>query len=97
MKRYFFPALVLALLLAACGTPAAETTPTPTPTPEVTVTPTLTPDPTPTPVPQFRFARENFPRLDGSTATVPLGQAVAAVLLSEPVSALLSEAARVQA
>lgn len=93
MKRYFFPALVLALLLAACGTPAAETTPTPTPTPEVTVTPTLTPDPTPTPVPQFRFARENFPRLDGSTATVPLGQAVAAVLLGESreeVSGLIS-------
>ena len=31
----------------------------------------------------FRFTRENFPRLNGSTATVPLGQAVASVLLGE--------------
>ena len=29
------------------------------------------------------FTRENFPRLDGSTATAPLAQAVAAVLLGE--------------
>lgn len=29
------------------------------------------------------FTRENLPRLDGSTATVPLGQAVACVLLGE--------------
>ncbi|MBP3521094.1 MAG: hypothetical protein J6J87_07105, partial [Oscillospiraceae bacterium] len=64
MKKYSIPALGLALtlLLAACGGPAAETTPTPEPTP----TPEL-----------FRFTRENFPKLDGSTATVPLGQAVA--------------------
>lgn len=82
MKKYSIPALVLALtlLLAACGGPAAETTPTPEPTPEVTATPT--PEPTPTPE-LFRFTRENFPKLDGSTATVPLGQAVAAVLLGE--------------
>ena len=31
----------------------------------------------------FAFTRENFPRLDGSTATAPLAQAVAAVLLGE--------------
>lgn len=29
------------------------------------------------------FTRENFPRLDGSTATVPLGEAIASVLLGE--------------
>ena len=82
MKKYSIPALALTLtlLLAACGGPAAETTPTPEPTPEVTATPT--PEPTPTPE-LFRFTRENFPKLDGSTATVPLGQAVAAVLLGE--------------
>lgn len=40
--------------------------------------------PVPTPAPdQFVFTRANFPRLDGSTATVPLGQAVASVLLGE--------------
>lgn len=32
---------------------------------------------------QFVFTRENFPHLDGSTSTVPLGQAIASVLLSE--------------
>ena len=34
---------------------------------------------------QFVFTRENFPRLDGSTSTVPLAEAMAAVLLSESV------------
>ena len=32
---------------------------------------------------QFVFTRENFPRLDGSTSTVPLGEAIASVLLGE--------------
>ena len=32
---------------------------------------------------QFVFTRENFPRLNGSTSTVPLGQAMASVLLGE--------------
>ena len=31
----------------------------------------------------FVFSRENFPRLNGSTSTVPLGEAVASVLLGE--------------
>lgn len=31
----------------------------------------------------FVFTRGNFPRLDGSTSTVPLGQAIASVLLGE--------------
>lgn len=31
----------------------------------------------------FVFTRENFPRMDGSTSTIPLGQAVASVLLGE--------------
>ena len=33
---------------------------------------------------EFVFSRDNFPVMDGSTATVPLGQAVACVLLGEP-------------
>lgn len=33
---------------------------------------------------QFVFTRENFPRLNGSTSTAPLGQAIASVLLGEP-------------
>lgn len=32
---------------------------------------------------EFRFTRENFPRLDGSTSMVPLGQGIASVLLGE--------------
>lgn len=31
----------------------------------------------------FRFSRENFPRLDGSTSMVPLGEGIASVLLGE--------------
>lgn len=69
MKR-IFPLLFTLTLLAGCTPQGPALTPDPTATPE------------PTPV-QFRFTRENFPRLDGSTATVPLGQAVAAVLLGE--------------
>jgi phosphate transport system substrate-binding protein len=33
---------------------------------------------------QFAFTRENFPRMDGSTSTAPLAEAVACVLLGEP-------------
>lgn len=32
---------------------------------------------------QFVFTRENFPKINGSTAMVPLGQAIASVLLGE--------------
>jgi len=40
--------------------------------------------PPPGPQPeQFVFTRDNFPRLNGSTSTVPLGQAIASVLLGE--------------
>lgn len=66
-------ALGLALSLAglcACA-PAVEQ-----------VTPTATPTPTST-APAFVFTRENLPRLDGSTSTIPLGQAVCSVLLGE--------------
>ncbi len=44
-------------------------------------TPAETPE-TP-PAEQFVFTRENFPKLNGSTSTVPLGQAIASVLLGE--------------
>lgn len=45
-------------------------------------TPTAAPSPAPT-APPFVFTRENLPRLDGSTATIPLGQAICSVLLGE--------------
>lgn len=89
-------ALALTLSLAACGGPAGENTASPntgSPVPSDTVSPSPSDSPQvspeaspaqtePQPV-QFVFTRENFPRLDGSTSTVPLAQAVAAVLLGE--------------
>lgn len=49
MKKLLSGLLALALLLSACGNPAAEVTPTPTsePTPTQTAEPTPTPEPTP--------------------------------------------------
>lgn len=38
---------------------------------------------TQTPADEFRFTRDNFPRLDGSTACIPLGEAICSVLLGE--------------
>ena len=70
-------ALLLALsILAACGgNPPAAAPPTPAPTP--------IPEPTPEVIP-FTFTESNFPRLDGSTATIPLGEAIQSVLLGKP-------------
>lgn len=80
MKKVFALLLALGMVLSlgGCKDTTAQVTPTPEPTPSAAATPA----PTPTPE-QFRFTRENFPRLDGSTATVPLGEAVASVLLGE--------------
>ncbi|OON85208.1 hypothetical protein BXO88_13710 [Oribacterium sp. C9] len=33
-------------------------------------------------LPDYRYTRENFPRMDGSTATVPLGKAIAGAFLN---------------
>lgn len=69
MKR-LLPALLAALLLltACAGNPGAEET--------------QTADPSPT-GDAFVFTRENFPRLNGSTSAIPLGEAIASVLLGE--------------
>ena len=77
------------------ATKPANQTEAPTQKPETTAAPTETDAPTaaPTAAPTvaptepdgelFRFTRENFPRLDGSTACIPLGEAIASVLLGE--------------
>ncbi|MBQ1678618.1 MAG: substrate-binding domain-containing protein [Oscillospiraceae bacterium] len=62
--------------ISSTQTPAAETASTEIP---VTEAPATTAEPTP----EFRFTRENFPRLDGSTACLPMAEAVCSVLLGE--------------
>ena len=71
--------LILSLGLAACNrqpepAPSLPTAQTASPAPETTREPAAAP---------FVFTRENFPRLNGSTAMVPLGQAIASVMLGE--------------
>ncbi|MDR0838299.1 MAG: substrate-binding domain-containing protein [Oscillospiraceae bacterium] len=75
-------ALLALLLLASCATNTpAPPVATPTPTAPATATPTPTAAPAPTPTPAPLFTADEFPRLDGSTATIPLGEAAAALLL----------------
>ncbi len=63
-----FTSAALLLSLAACQQPA-QTDPD---------------EPAPSPSPEtVTFTRDNFPRLDGSTSTAPLGRAIASVLLGE--------------
>ena len=74
MKRQLagLAALFMILGLLAGCTPAAA------PGPEVTPTPTPAAPPAPTGE-AFAFTRENLPRLDGSTSTAPLAEAVCSV------------------
>jgi len=82
-RRYPALAALAAVLLCLCAC-RSEGVPSPSPAPAGTPAAASTPSPAGTPAPgQFVFTRENFPRLDGSTATIPLGQAIAAVLLGE--------------
>ena len=84
MKKLLSLTLSLAMVFTLCACSPKEAEATPTPAPAVSETPAATATPAPAPSQEpFRFTRENFPRLDGSTANVPLGQAIAAVLLGE--------------
>jgi len=86
MKRLFSSLLCLAAAAALCACMAQEPAPQPEPPPE------------PVPVPEtsapleeiapFVFTRENFPKLDGSTSTAPLAQAMCAALLDEDLDAV---------
>jgi phosphate transport system substrate-binding protein len=87
-------AALLAALFAGCGekTPPETAAPTDVPTdaPVTAVPTTAAPVTEPATVPEttedpdvFRFTRENFPRLDGSTACLPMAEAVCSVLLGE--------------
>ena len=66
--------------------PTESPSPAPTEAPEANDNQETTPTTAPTEVSEengFRFTRDNFPRLDGSTSLVPLAEAVACVLLGE--------------
>ena len=68
------------------STAAVETAaPVETTVPVETAAPVETTEPreTEAPAPEFRFTRANFPRLDGSTACLPMAEAVCSVLLGE--------------
>ncbi|MBE6933147.1 MAG: hypothetical protein E7464_07200, partial [Ruminococcaceae bacterium] len=86
MKQLISLLLALIMLLCLAGCSPAPTQPESAPvTQEVQETQELqelqkVPEPKEG---QFVFTRENFPKLDGSTSTVPLAQAMAAILLSE--------------
>lgn len=74
--------MMLAALLCLCVLAGCSAAPMPTPT-EATPAPTEQTDAPTEPTDVFTFTRENFPRMDGSTAMVPLGEAIASVLLGE--------------
>ena len=82
-------AALLTALLAGCVSPAAPTESTTTESKPVSTVPVESTTAASAPpvssevVPEFRFTRENFPRLDGSTACLPMAEAVCSVLLGE--------------
>ena len=82
MKRFVSCLLCLAAVagFTACTAPEPTPQPEPAPTPEISA-PVEESEP-------FVFTRENLPRLDGSTSTVPLAQSMCAVLLGEDLDAV---------
>ena len=88
MKRLtaFILTLTFLFSLGGCKAPAAES-PTPgSPAPSESVSPGPVSPESPSPevsADPKAFTRDNFPRLDGSTSTAPLGRALAAALLGE--------------
>ncbi|MCL2080319.1 MAG: substrate-binding domain-containing protein [Oscillospiraceae bacterium] len=78
MKRMciLLPLLALTVLLFACRSGGDI----PSDTPEPTAPPT---DEIPILREEFAFTRDNFPRMDGSPSTMPIAEALAAVMLGE--------------
>lgn len=83
ISAFFLVLILLVSLLAACG--ASPDAPGASNASETADAPGGTgSEPATEPVDLgFRFTRENFPRLDGSTACIPLGEAICSVLLGE--------------
>lgn len=82
MKRFLSCLLCLAAAVSLCACAAQMPSPQPEAKPAIEVSAPI--DET---VP-FVFTRENLPRLDGSTSTAPLAQAMCAVLLGEDLDAV---------
>ena len=78
IRTIFCLLCALCLLVGCSATPTPDAAATPTP---AAVAPTSTPQ---DPSQPFVFTADNFPRLDGSTATIPLGEAVQALLTGQP-------------
>lgn len=68
-----FTILLTVLLITGCSSP---------PPPSPSDPPPPSPPEGPSPIP-FHFTEENFPRIDGSTANIPLGQMIYAALLGK--------------
>ncbi|MBO4418584.1 MAG: substrate-binding domain-containing protein [Oscillospiraceae bacterium] len=98
-NKFIIAILILALtatLLAGCENKPQTTTEAPVQTtgqtqpqttektePTTTDAPVITTAEPTDAVTEFRFTRENFPRLDGSTACLPMAEAICSVLLGE--------------
>lgn len=85
MKQAISILLLISVLLLAGCTRTADVPPEDISTQQPVPIPTeFYPSMVPTePENLFVFTRENFPRMDGSTAMIPLGEAIASVLLGE--------------
>lgn len=79
-------ALALTLMLTACGQPAASASSGISQTVGSASSQPAASLPGEEPEVPFQFTRENLPKLDGSTSTAPLAQAMCAVLLGEDLS-----------
>ena len=82
LLRGAVPALLTLSLLAACGPASPASSEGSGSTTGSTSQGAVSSTPTGLEVP-FAFTRDNLPRLDGSTSTVPLAQSICAVLLGE--------------
>ena len=71
------PTETIAPTPASTPTPTATITPTPTATEEVSDKPANT-----TPVAKFKFTKENFPKIDGSTANIPMAESMLKKILN---------------
>jgi phosphate transport system substrate-binding protein len=82
MKKTLLSSLLAAcILLSACSTTQPVEKPVTSSQPPTSETRATTPPETTKPQPSASFTKETYPRIDGSTATIPLSEAMASKLL----------------